>query len=162
MINMRQRLRQLFASTLCLAIAFLAGGCFLFGPPHSDYRPIHQYSLACDERIVQVILQTNSAALNLRDDSRRTPLHDAASRNCTNVIGVLLRAGAKVDAKDQAGETPLHVAAQEGNSEAVTMLVQAGAKVNARDKKGYTPLKRALLYEQTAVAQLLRGLGGEE
>jgi ankyrin repeat protein len=78
------------------------------------------------------------------------------------VIGVLLRAGAKVDAKDQAGETPLHVAAQEGNREAVTMLVQAGAKVNARDKKGYTPLKRALLYEQTAVAQLLRGLGGEE
>jgi ankyrin repeat protein len=73
-----------------------------------------------------------------------------------------MRAGAKVDAKDQAGETALHVAAQEGFVEAATMLVQAGAQVNALDNKGYTPLKRALLYEQTAAAQVLRNLGGHE
>lgn len=159
---MQHRLRHLSPVALCFALAFLTWGCFLFGPPHSDYRPIHQYSLACDEGNVQAILQTNSAAVNLLDDSRRTPLHNAASRNCTNVIAVLLRAGAKIDARDQAGETPLHVAAQEGCVEAASMLLQAGAQVNARDNKGYTPLKRALLYEQTAVVQLLRGVGGQE
>jgi ankyrin repeat protein len=147
---------------LWLALALATGGCVLFGPPHSDYRPIHQFSLACDESNVKAILVTNSSAANLRDDSRRTPLHDAASRNCTNVMEVLIRAGSKLNAKDQAGETPLHVAAQEGCVEAVVALVQAGAAINPKDKKGYTPLKRALLYEQDTTAQVLRGLGGTE
>jgi ankyrin repeat protein len=73
-----------------------------------------------------------------------------------------VRAGAKLEAKDQAGETPLHVAAQEGCVEAAAMLAHAGAQINPKDKKGYTPLKRAQLYEQTATAQLLRSLGGQE
>ena len=159
---MQPRLRPVSLFGLWFALALSTSGCFLFGPGHSDYRPIHQYSLACDERGVQAILATNSSAVNLRDDSSRTPLHDAASRNCTNVIAVLVRAGAKVDAKDQAGETPLHVAAQEGCTEAAAMLAQSGAQLNARDKKGYTPLKRAILYEQTATSQLLRSLGAQE
>ena len=159
---MQPRLRQVSLFGLWFALALSTSGCFLFGPGHSDYRPIHQYSLACDDQGVHAILATNSSAVNLPDDSRRTPLHDAASRNCTNVIGVLVHAGAKVDAKDQAGETPLHVAAQEGCTEAAAMLAHAGAQINARDNKGYTPLKRALLYEQTVTAQVLRSLGGQE
>lgn len=159
---MQPRLRHFGPLNVCLALAFLTGGCFLFGPSHSDYRPIHQYSLACDVTNVQAILATNSGAVNLPDDSLRTPLHDAASRNCTNVIAVLVRAGAKLDARDKAGETPLHVAAQEGCNGAVAMLVHDGAALNLRDNKGYTPLKRALVYEQTATAQLLRSLGGQE
>jgi ankyrin repeat protein len=147
---------------LWFALALATGGCVLFGPPHSDYRPIHQFALACDDLSVKAILVTNSPAANLRDDSQRTPLHDAASRNCTNVMETLIRAGSKLNAKDQAGETPLHVAAQEGFVEAVVELVQAGAAVNAKDKQGYTPLKRALLYEQGATAQVLRSYGGVE
>src|SRR3954466_11588462 len=99
-------------SALLLSGVVLLSGCILFPPPHSDYRPIHQAALACDAPSIAAILQTNSASANLPDDSRRTPLHDAASRNCTNVIAILLRSGAKLEAKDQAGETPLHVAAQ--------------------------------------------------
>jgi len=151
-----------FCALGCALLLLLTSGCFLFGPPHSDYRPIHQFSLACDEQSVQAILKTNSSAVNLPDDSKRTPLHDAASKNCTNVIAVLLGAGAKIDAKDQAGETPLHVAAQEGSAESVATLVKAGADINAHDNRGYTPLKRAMLYEQMAVAQLLKSLGGKE
>ena len=157
---MQSRTRTLVL--LLSAVIFLTGGCFLAPPPHSDYRPIHQYSLACAAQTVQAILQTNLAAVNLPDDSHRTPLHAAASRNCTNVIAVLLRAGAKLETKDQSGATPLHVAAQEGFTDAAAMLVQAGADINARDNTGYTPLKRATLYEQPAVAELLRKFGGKE
>ncbi len=34
--------------------------------------------------------------------------------------------------------------------------------INAQDKAGHTPLKRAILYEQPAVAELLRNFGGKE
>jgi uncharacterized protein len=144
------------------AVFALASGCFLLPPPHSDYRPIHQYSLACDAETVQAILRTNPAAVNLPDDSHRSPLHDAASRNCTNVIAVLLRSGATLEARDQSGATPLHVAAQEGFTDAAAMLVHAGAAINARDKDGHTPLKRAIDYEKPAMTDLLRSLGGKE
>jgi len=154
----RTRILPLFLSVVIL----LTGGCFLLPPPHSDYRPIHQYSLACDAQSVQAILRTNSAAANLPDDSRRAPLHAAASRNCTNVIAVLLHAGAKLEARDQAGETPLHVAAQEGFLDAARMLIQAGARINARDNDGHTSLKRAMDYEKPAMAEFLRSQGGKE
>jgi ankyrin repeat protein len=144
------------------AVALLINSCFLAPPPHSDYRPIHQYSLACDASAVQAILQTNAAAANLPDDSKRTPLHAAASRNCTNVISVLLPAGAKIESKDKAGETPLHVAAQEGFTDAARLLIEAGANINARDNDGNTPLKRALDYEKPAMVELLRAHGGME
>jgi ankyrin repeat protein len=159
-----EHMTQLFRKSRALAFAllFLAAGCSLFPPPHSDYRPIHQYALGCNAEAVQAILQTNSAAVELADDSHRTPLHAAASRNCTNVVAVLLHSGAKLEAKDQAGETPLHVAAQEGWVDCVKMLVQAGAKINARDNQGYTPLKRALAYEQQDVVNLLRSMGAQE
>jgi ankyrin repeat protein len=154
----RTRILPFFLS----AVLLLTSGCFLFPPPHSDYRPIHQYSLACDAPAVQAILQTNSTAANLPDDSRRAPLHAAASRNCTNVIAVLLHAGAKLEAKDQAGETPLHVAAQEGFIDAARMLIQAGARINALGNDGHTPLKRAIDYEKPAMADFLRSHGGTE
>jgi ankyrin repeat protein len=147
---------------IAVVVLAVSSGCFLLPPPHSDYRPIHQYALGCQAHAVEAVLQTNAAAVNLPDDSRRTPLHDAASRNCTNVMAILIHAGAKLEAKDQAGETPLHVAAQEGCSDAVTFLVKAGASINSRDKQGNTPLKRAIAYEQTAVANLLRSLGAKE
>ena len=149
-------------SALVLSLILFTGGCFLFPPAHSDYRPIHQYSLACEPQTVQAILATNAVAVNLPDDSKRTPLHDAASRNCTNVIAILLHAGAKINAKDQAGETPLHVAAQEGCPDAVSLLVQSGASLTARDNKNLTPLGRANAFEQKDVADLLRKLGAQQ
>ncbi|HTL56596.1 MAG TPA: ankyrin repeat domain-containing protein [Candidatus Limnocylindrales bacterium] len=157
---MRDLIRPFQSITVALLV--LSSGCFLLPPPHSDYRPIHQFSLGCDAQAVQAILQTNVAAVNLPDDSGRTPLHDAASRNCTNVIAILIHAGAQLEARDQAGETPLHVAAQEGCTDAVTLLVQAGANINPIDNQGNTPLKRARAYEQTAVVNLLRSLGAKE
>jgi ankyrin repeat protein len=149
-------------TALLVSALLLLDGCFLFPPGHSNYRPIHQAALACDAQSVFAILQTNAFAVNLPDDSRRTPLHDAASRNCTNVISVLLRAGAKLEAEDQAGATPLHVAAQEGFLNAARMLIQAGARINARDNNGHTPLKRATDFEKPAMADYLRSVGGKE
>lgn len=137
-------------------------GCFLLPPPHSDYRPIHQAAGGCDVNTVSAILATNKDALNIPEDGGRGPLHVAAARCCTNVMTVLIEKGAKLELKGKTGETPLHVAAQEGCVDGVALLVSKGANINARDNEGHTPLKRAIEYEQTATADLLRKLGGVE
>jgi len=159
---MYPRLRQTSWLGFILALALFTGGCIFFGPPHSKYRPIHERTLACDEQSVSAILQTNAGAINLRDDSGRLPLHLAASRNCTDVIAVLIKAGANLEARSDAGETPLVVAAHESSFEAVKMLVDAGAKINVKDKKGYTPLKWATLANENAIADFLRSHGAKE
>ena len=153
---------KLFVLTAIGILLLAASGCFLKPLPHSDYRPIHQAAGGCDVATVASILSTNPAALNIKQDGGRGPLHVAAARCCTNVVALLLQQGANVELKGKMGETPLHVAAQEGCVDAVTMLVSKGAKINARDKDGHTPLKRAIDYEQGATADLLRKLGGKE
>jgi ankyrin repeat protein len=158
---MKARLDRL---PLLLGLVFFIAleGCFILPPPHSDYRPIHQAAAGCDATTVAAILATNLAALNIREDGGRGPLHVAAARCCTNVVGLLMEKGADLELKGKTGETPLHVAAQEGCADAVAMLVSRGAKVNARDKEGHTPLKRAIDFEQSATADLLRKLGAVE
>jgi ankyrin repeat protein len=140
----------------------LVTGCAFFAPPHSDYRPIHQASAACDAETVRAIIQKDPKTVNITEDGGRAPLHVAASRCCTNVMELLLKSGAKLELKGNTGETPLHVAAQEGCVDGVKILLQKGAQINARDNDGHTPLGRAIDYEQQEVAALLRSLGAKE
>ena len=148
--------------TLVLSATLIAFGNGCLPPPHSSYRPIHQFAETGDAVAVAQDLATNSGDLNLPDDAGLTPLHLAANHCHTNVVMLLLNQGAKVNARAAGGATPLHLAAQEGCADAVTMLLAKGAKINARDDQGYTPLKRAELWHQDAVAQIIREHGGTE
>jgi ankyrin len=159
-VHMKSSFRQ--AGFLLAALLLVCTGCVLFGPPHSEYRPIHQYATDCNTSNVVADLATVSSDLNLEDDGGRTPLHIASGNCCTGVVMVLLQKHAKMDVKGKAGETPLHVAAQEGCSNAVLLLLDHGAKINARDKQSRTPLKRAIEYQQPAIADILRSRGGVE
>jgi len=150
------------ARFLLAPMLLLSTGCVFFGPPHSEYRPIHQYATDCNASNVIADLATRPTDLNLKDDSGRTPLHIASANCCTGIVMILVQKHAKVDERGKAGETPLHVAAQEGCSNAVLLLLDHGAKINARDKQSRTPLKRAIEYQQTGIADLLRIHGGVE
>jgi ankyrin repeat protein len=146
---------------ILFAILFaVCNGCI--SPPHSAYRPIHQFAESGDAVAVAQDLATNSSDLNLPDDAGLTPLHLAAAHCRTNVVMLLLDKGAKVNARAVGGATPLHLAAQEGCSDAVVILLEKGAKVNARDDNGNTPLKRAELWHKEATAQIIREHGGTE
>ncbi len=74
-----------------------------------------------------------------------TPLHQAADRGHTEVVKILLKAGAKVNAKENRGNTPLHSAVSGGHAETVKILLVSGANVNAKTEYGRTPLHAAAL-----------------
>ncbi|HWE93859.1 MAG TPA: ankyrin repeat domain-containing protein [Tepidisphaeraceae bacterium] len=93
------------------------------------------------------------------------PLHLAAAYDLTNVMQLLLDAGADINATTtegsmlfcgplfQKGDTPLHVAAENGFLSSAEFLVRHGAKVNVRNADGQTPLHFAAASHFPKVAE---------
>lgn len=70
-----------------------------------------------------------------------TPLMGAASGGHAEVVGELLKAGAKVKGKDKSvpgeggGESVMHYAVKGGNRKVMELLMEAGAEINAVSKE---------------------------
>lgn len=69
-----------------------------------------------------------------------TPLIIAVSLNYTEIVEVLLRAGACINRCDKNGCTPVYKAAFHGRPSLIELLAKAGADVNLPDFQGKTPL----------------------
>ena len=93
--------------------------------------------------------------INAKDDMKRTALHYAAYFNDTDMVELLLRAGADIDAQDNLGRTALHYAACFNNTDMVELLLEAEAKTNIKDNNGKKPLSFA---KNKEIIDLLRGL----
>lgn len=98
--------------------------------------------MACMQENVKICerLIFAKADVNEVDQTRRTPLLKAARHNSkSDILQLLLRAGAKTDSADDEGNTPLHFAAIRGSTEVGSFLLKLGADPYARNKKGYVP-----------------------
>lgn len=92
----------------------------------------------------------------VKGDKGRAPLHSAAIFNSNSeVIQMLIDAGADVNQRDLDGLTPLHLSADRNVSPSVTStLIKSGADIDlARD--GLTPLMSSLLNTNSEVTLLL-------
>ena len=98
------------------------------------------------------------ADVNAADNWGSTPLHaliSGGSNNKTELINILIEAGAKVDAVDYINRTALFHAIAGENTGDIQTLLQAGANVNARDEYGDTPLREAIRKRDTSLLKLL-------
>ena len=120
-----------------------------------------------DVRLIRLLLETG-ADPNPNVPARNTSplIHvmrwDEPARS--EVVGLLLERGAKVNARDSVRFTALHHAmgpeSQAGeNSQVVKLLLDAGADVNAQNHRGETPLHLALQRADVGVVQLMREAG---
>ncbi len=86
------------------------------------------------------------ADVNVREKGS-TPLHAAARSNRTDVLWLLIEAGADADAVElrdgHSFARALHYAAGWGNLEAASLLIDAKADVNGGGFRGMTPLMEA-------------------
>ncbi|MDR3285711.1 MAG: ankyrin repeat domain-containing protein [Holosporales bacterium] len=93
------------------------------------------------KKVEELILNSENKDVLVNAKDGWTPLHIAAARGDTEVVQVLVGAGANKEARDRNGFTPLHIAAARGNTEVVQVLVDAGANEEAKNNIGWTPRK---------------------
>ncbi|KAI1057270.1 hypothetical protein LB505_011610 [Fusarium chuoi] len=92
--------------------------------------------------VISLVLDQESATVNVQDDMGRMPIHLAACNGLANFEAILERGG-DIHAKDKQGRTPLHWAAQTGKLQVVKKIISLmGAKldVDVPDIDGWTPL----------------------
>lgn len=92
-----------------------------------------------------------------------TPLMAAAPYGSVDLIGELLKAGAKVNAKDVRGMTPLMlaVASETQDVNVVKLLLEAGADANVKSAAGETALDWANKFGSRPVIAELKCAGTE-
>ena len=95
------------------------------------------------EKVRQLIQDGLDVNTTIGDRLETTPLICAAGRGHVQVVGEIIRAGARVNAKDKDKQTALHLASSCGHSSVVTTLIEAGANLNEHDLAGMTPLMEA-------------------
>ncbi|RDD44087.1 Ankyrin repeat and SOCS box protein 13 [Trichoplax sp. H2] len=94
-------------------------------------------------------------------ETKRTPLHLAASSGGADCVKILLQAGANPNAKEVNGLSPLHLAVYHGRASCVEVLLNNGCKVDARTRFGCTPLHNAAYFEKSDCARLLLKFGAD-
>jgi ankyrin repeat protein len=94
-------------------------------------------------------------------EKSRPPLEQALLRNKTDIVILLLEAGADPNTTNAAMRTPLHLAVDRNNPEAVAALIKAGAKPDVRDQAGWTPLHHAAAKNQLESAKHLLAGGAD-
>lgn len=123
-------------------------------------------------RIVASVLASGvSAKCSGSEDLARTPLHLAIEASRTDIVELLLAAGASVTTAGEHGRTLLHVAAEIGYPQMVAQLLseacslppeERNAWVNARGRNGLTALHIAARGADVPLGELLLAHGADE
>lgn len=112
------------------------------------------------DAFVDELINKRGADMNAIGGAGETPLIVAAEHNATNVVPILIAAGAWLDvARSTDGSTALHLAAIRANGKIADALIRAGASVNVVDVRGWTPCHFAILQNDHALVRTLIDAG---
>lgn len=79
---------------------------------------------------------------------------------CTEVVRLLLDAGATIDVTDQRHETALHIAAENDFRQVAAVLLEHGARTDLANSRGLTPHKLAVKQGRREIAEMIERRDG--
>jgi uncharacterized protein len=141
---------------LVVALAVVMMPAKVFSSPADD---ILKAAQAGNTARVKALLAKDPKLVNAANPKGSTPLHFASKGGYTDIVNVLIAAGANVNARNKGALTPLHVAAMVGNLKIVEVLLSKGAEMNALDVAKKTPLQYAIMNNRKDVAAYLKKRG---
>jgi ankyrin repeat protein len=119
---------------------------------------------ACEKEnsleLVELLLDAGASVNVIGGHKGSTPLHVASEHGQTNVVRVLLQAGAEAKTKDLNGWIPFHNAALGSSVEILRLLIEAGSDIKALDHKGRDACELATQWGKPEVAKFLKQLLG--
>jgi uncharacterized protein len=121
------------------------------------------WTTGADLLIIELLIKSG-ANPNLSGSDGTTALFWAASINSSELVEILIEAGARVNAEQpEDGYTSLHAAAEHGNLEIVKMLLKAGGEsaLNRFDYISRTPLMCAVEKGYSEIARALIAAGSD-
>jgi ankyrin repeat protein len=146
------RLRNL---GLVVTVVGITGLAFLLAS-RFETNPLLKAAKSGDLIQVKKFISENPNLVHSRTLMGDTPLILAVESGNSNVVAVLIEAGADVNAKDDSRITPLHWAAFYGRVTIAEMLLKAGADINATGfRHNNTPLQVAAAHGHAEVAEIL-------
>jgi ankyrin repeat protein len=77
------------------------------------------------------------------DKSRVAPLNAAVASDRTEIVAMLLNAGADPNIQQKSGIAPIHSAAHNGNLDIIELLIKAGADISLKSDEGMTAIDYA-------------------
>jgi len=107
--------------------------------------------------IIKLLLEVDDIEVNKAIyDNRITPLYYASSNSNTEIVKLLLNAGANVNQASDEGVTSLCIASDQGHTEVVKLLLKANnIKVNKANNNNATPLLAAAFKGYVDIVQSL-------
>ncbi|KAJ6257609.1 Ankyrin-1 [Drechslerella dactyloides] len=108
------------------------------------------------EQVLRLLLNSEKANPELRDDLGSTALHRAAEGGQVTALQILIENGADIHAKMNGGWTALHVAASKSISSVLRVLIDSKkADLETQDDNKWTALHRAVESGHESIVQLL-------
>jgi ankyrin repeat protein len=118
---------------------------------------LHQAAACKDPRSAQLLAE-RGADVDALNRQREAPMHKAVESNRSDVVLMLVAAGASIPDTPQT-DTVLHVAARLGYTDITRILLQNGVDPNVTDERNKTSLHVAVSAGHQEVAQVLLGAG---
>ena len=136
-----------------LALLFVILSAFTQDPE----RQLRDWSASGQTEAVRKLLaESETVDVSYSDDMGWTPLMYAALAGHTEIVALLIKAGANVHSENNRGETALHLAAEKGRTNVTRILLKAEADFEAQDGSGRTPLYRAFENRHGDITDLLQ------
>ncbi|MGE5196722.1 MAG: ankyrin repeat domain-containing protein, partial [Anaerolineae bacterium] len=118
---------------------------------------------------IPLFLMQKGLDINIQDNKKKTPLHEAIDRNNTRMGMFLLPKGASSIIKNADQNSPLELACKKGRFHLAVLCLREGGGnideiqsfINTQDEKGRTLLHYACSYDDQALVQTLLKMGAD-
>ncbi|CAK1554642.1 unnamed protein product [Leptosia nina] len=100
------------------------------------------------------LYMSEPSRLNVKDARGRTPAHQAAARNNTNILLFISSYSGDLNAVDLLGNTPLHLAVENDALDAIEFLLQQHVNTSVLNEKNQAPIHLATELNKVPVLQV--------